>query len=196
MDYRKMPKDKVAKLMHEGRLHLEFMTKIYRMQVVGGRYFVHEHPATAVSWSEKSITGIAMLPGVEVVTADQCQYGLRTKAQEGGTAPANVAAAAKAARKRCFSYMDHFGLNSLFLTVTPDDQRDFRIRLYIDPGRNVSTNYEIFSNFQKNSKFIHLNIVLIHCTTRSLKPIVAKKIILLVLWCMRNNALLTLEHVL
>ena len=52
--------------------------------------------------------------------------------------------AAKAARKGYFSYMDHFGLNSLFLTVTPDDQRNFRIRLYIDPGRNVSTNYEIF----------------------------------------------------
>ena len=57
--------------------------------------------------------------------------------------------AAKAVRKGYLSYMDHVGLNSLFLTVTPDDQPNVWIRLYIDPGRNVSTTYEIFWNFQK-----------------------------------------------
>ena len=55
--------------------------------------------------------------------------------------------AAKAARKGYFSFMDHFGLNSLFLTVTPDDQRNFRIRLYIDSGRNVSKKSENILNF-------------------------------------------------
>ena len=57
--------------------------------------------------------------------------------------------AAKAARKGYFSYMDHFGLNSLFLTVTPDDQRNFRIRLYLDSGRNVSKKSENILNFSK-----------------------------------------------
>ena len=46
--------------------------------------------------------------------------------------------AAKAARKCYFSYMDHYGLNSIFLTVTPDDLRNFRIRLYVNAGRKVS----------------------------------------------------------
>jgi len=47
--------------------------------------------------------------------------------------------AAKYARKCYFAYMDHFGLNSIFLTVTPDDLRNFRIRLYIHAGDTVST---------------------------------------------------------
>ena len=46
--------------------------------------------------------------------------------------------AAKAARKGYFAYIDHLGLNSVFLTVTPDDLRSFRVRLYILAGQSVS----------------------------------------------------------
>ena len=42
--------------------------------------------------------------------------------------------AAKAGRKEYFSYIDHYRLNSNFLTVTPDDQHNFQICLYIDSG--------------------------------------------------------------
>ena len=34
------------------RLHLRFTMELYRVQVEGGRYFVHEHPAYAGSWGE------------------------------------------------------------------------------------------------------------------------------------------------
>jgi hypothetical protein len=50
-----------------------------------------------------------------------------------------TAEAAAAARRRQFAMMDFFGLNSLFLTITPDDECSFRVRLYADPDKSVST---------------------------------------------------------
>lgn len=50
----------------------------------------------------------------------------------------HTAEAAAAARRRQFSMMDFFGLNSLFLTITPDDECNFRVRLYADPNKTVS----------------------------------------------------------
>jgi hypothetical protein len=38
--------------------------------------------------------------------------------------------AAKYARRCCFAMLDHYGLISLFLTTTPDDECSFRVRLY------------------------------------------------------------------
>lgn len=49
--------------------------------------------------------------------------------------------AAKFARKCYFAFMDHWGLNSLFLSVTPDDLCNFRIRLYVRPESYVSATY-------------------------------------------------------
>jgi hypothetical protein len=38
--------------------------------------------------------------------------------------------AAKYARLCCFAMLDYYGLNSLFLSTTPDDECSFRVRLY------------------------------------------------------------------
>jgi hypothetical protein len=46
--------------------------------------------------------------------------------------------AAKQARKCMFALMDHFGPNSLFLTITPCDECSFRVCLYVRPGKWVS----------------------------------------------------------
>jgi hypothetical protein len=40
---------------------------------------------------------------------------------------------AKDARHRCFAMLDYFGLNSLFLSTTPDDECSFRVRLFCKP---------------------------------------------------------------
>ncbi len=37
---------------------------------------------------------------------------------------------AKDARRRCFAMVDFFGLNSLFMSTTPDDECSFRVSLY------------------------------------------------------------------
>ena len=49
-----MKKADVARMIEEGRQHLEFVCWMYRRQLRNGKWFLHEHPATAVSWSEKN----------------------------------------------------------------------------------------------------------------------------------------------
>jgi hypothetical protein len=46
--------------------------------------------------------------------------------------------AAKYARQKCVAMLDFFGLNSLFLSTTPDDECSFRVRLYTKPQNWVS----------------------------------------------------------
>ena len=38
--------------------------------------------------------------------------------------------AAKDARRQCFAMLDFFGLISLFMSTTPEDECSFRVRLY------------------------------------------------------------------
>ena len=47
-----------------------------------GKYFLHEHPATAMSWKEDQVRSIARELNVRIVTADQCEYGLVTPSAE------------------------------------------------------------------------------------------------------------------
>ena len=59
----------------EAEVHLRFVAELYRDQVEAGRYFLHEHPSTASSWSLPCIREVLDLPGVEKVDGDQCQLG-------------------------------------------------------------------------------------------------------------------------
>jgi hypothetical protein len=49
--------------------------------------------------------------------------------------------AAKDARQRCFAMLDYFGLNSLFLSTTPDNECRFRVRLFCKPQYWVRSIY-------------------------------------------------------
>ena len=46
--------------------------------------------------------------------------------------------AAQFARRFCFAMQDYFGLNSVFVTITPCDECSFRVRLLTTPGVKVS----------------------------------------------------------
>lgn len=46
--------------------------------------------------------------------------------------------AAQFARRCCFALSDHFGLNSVFLTVSPDDKCSYRVMMFAMPGQWVS----------------------------------------------------------
>ena len=50
-----MPKERADALIAEGRLHLRFVTSLYRKQLEGGRQFLHEHPAGALSWQDETM---------------------------------------------------------------------------------------------------------------------------------------------
>ncbi len=56
--------------------------------------------------------------------------------------------AVKYARHCCFAMLNHYGLNSLFLTTTPDDECSFRVRLYAKPRDWVSIMFNLlFEHF-------------------------------------------------
>ena len=45
---------------------------------------------------------------------------------------------AKFAQTSYFDLINHFGLSSLFVSITPDDLCSFRVRLYLDSTKSVS----------------------------------------------------------
>ena len=58
----------------EALIHLEFVAEVYREQIEGNRFFLHEHPEGAGSWEEQCIADLLTTPGVARVRGDQCQY--------------------------------------------------------------------------------------------------------------------------
>ena len=78
MNYPKMDPDVVREKLAEGRLHLQFVASLYRIQAAEGRYFLHEHPATALSWKENTVLALLRHSPVRTVVADKCMYGLTT----------------------------------------------------------------------------------------------------------------------
>jgi hypothetical protein len=76
INYAKMHPDRVRAILTRARMHLNFVCSLYEEQVQGGRYFIHEHPATATSWEEPAVKRVMNLPEVRVSRADACQYGI------------------------------------------------------------------------------------------------------------------------
>ncbi|MDA8583908.1 hypothetical protein N9L68_06725 [bacterium] len=62
----------------EGANHMRFVINLYRKQFDAGRAFLHEQIATARSWGLKEVKDMMQEAGVDVMTADQCMYGLKT----------------------------------------------------------------------------------------------------------------------
>ena len=56
-------------------VHLDFVASLYEEQMAGGRYFLHEHPRYATSWTVPSIARVMNMPHVQLAHGDQCQYG-------------------------------------------------------------------------------------------------------------------------
>ena len=63
-------------MIRRARKHLAFCCELYELQLLQGRYFLHEHPSTARSWKEACIQRIAHLPRVHVYQADLCAHGM------------------------------------------------------------------------------------------------------------------------
>ena len=55
---------------------LEYAVQLYWEQISRGRFFIHEHPATASSWGLAMIKELERHPGVQVVTGDMCRWGM------------------------------------------------------------------------------------------------------------------------
>ena len=89
INYKKMSPTDVFKMLSEGRLHLLFMASIYREQLRCGRHFLHEHPASAMSWREECIDDLRKDSRVHEVVCDQCQFGQLKCGNDWGFVAAN-----------------------------------------------------------------------------------------------------------
>ena len=47
-----------------------------------GKYFLNQHPATALSWKKDTIAALVNSPLVHTVVADQCMYGLNSQSED------------------------------------------------------------------------------------------------------------------
>ena len=63
--------------------HLRFVIGLYKIQLDGGRHFLHEHPETATSWNDPSMNKLLKEKRVSTTVSDQCEYGLLTPGPEG-----------------------------------------------------------------------------------------------------------------
>lgn len=82
-NHARMPVEVVRQRFEYARRHLEFATKLYKIQTQEGRYFLHEHPESASSWQEKSVREVFNIKGVQRVVGDQCRYGLVARGANG-----------------------------------------------------------------------------------------------------------------
>ena len=83
MNHRKMNPDLVEELRREAVKHLRFVIGLYKIQLDGGRHFLHEHPETATSWMDPSMIKLLNEKRVGTTVSDQCEYGLLTPGPNG-----------------------------------------------------------------------------------------------------------------
>ena len=84
-NFPKMDPKEVIRRRTMASVHLSFCCQIYLDQVKAGRYFLHEHPASADSWSHPGVTYVAKQLGVDIVKSDMCQFGMQARADDGST---------------------------------------------------------------------------------------------------------------
>ena len=75
MNNKKRDPDVVRREYLKAMIHIRLIMELYKIQDAAGRYFLHEHPAQASSWSESVVMGMVGMKGVQVVVGDQCQFG-------------------------------------------------------------------------------------------------------------------------
>ena len=78
-NYKYMSKPTFAVRWQQGMAFLEHSMECAKAQVIAGRIFCFEHPASATSWRQQCVKDVESMPGVHKVTLDQCMLGLRSK---------------------------------------------------------------------------------------------------------------------
>ena len=84
-NYPKMDAKEVDRRWREGMIHLKFMCKLYRHQLRHNKFFLHEHPRGAKSWSQDCIRRLLQRNDVNVALCHQCAFGAEAKTDDGGS---------------------------------------------------------------------------------------------------------------
>ena len=72
----KRDEQEFQKRLENAKRHVRFCFELYAMQVQGGRFFLHEHPDTASSWSMPEVVKMASKIGTMTTVCDMCAYGM------------------------------------------------------------------------------------------------------------------------
>jgi hypothetical protein len=83
LNFRKMDPAVVRKKRIEANILLDFAMEIYELQLKNKRHFLHEHPASASSWSIPRMMALRARPGVGEVVGHMCQFGMETHSKSG-----------------------------------------------------------------------------------------------------------------
>lgn len=76
LNYPKMGWGKAWMLLSTGVEHLELAMELAKWQRKRGKYFMFEHPASALSWKEPCVQKVENMPGVLTAITDMCMFGL------------------------------------------------------------------------------------------------------------------------
>ena len=78
-----MSTDEWDALLEKGVGHMRLAIKIYRLQVEGGRYFIHEHPNSASSWKLPGMVKFMNEMGMDKVAGHMCRCGMKSSDEWG-----------------------------------------------------------------------------------------------------------------
>eukprot|EP00435_Cladocopium_sp_Y103_P064420 s364_g26.t1 len=76
LNYDKMDAEEFSQKVEEARGHLQFCSQIYRRQMDRKKFFLHEHPDLAKSWTEEEMEDLQRDPRVHRVKGDMCRHGM------------------------------------------------------------------------------------------------------------------------
>ena len=74
----KMEKSVWNHRMGEAVVMWNYALEVAELQVKKNRGFVLEHPSSASSWKESKVDDVLSLPGVKLISFDQCRFGLKS----------------------------------------------------------------------------------------------------------------------
>ena len=69
--------------MRIAKQHMRFVIKLYHMQVLAGRYYLHEHPTGAKSWKMDEIQEMMAMPGTYLAKSHMCRFGMTSTDEQG-----------------------------------------------------------------------------------------------------------------
>jgi hypothetical protein len=79
----RVPAERRERQLAEGKVLLGFALSVYVWQIRRQKYFLHEHPASASSWTLPEVMAVRTMEGVATVINDACVFGMKAVGPDG-----------------------------------------------------------------------------------------------------------------
>ena len=68
--------------LHRARVHMQFVCRMYKLQHDEGRYFLHEHRHSELSWRKDCVEEIQEMTGAKLMSVDRGSCSLSSIRRE------------------------------------------------------------------------------------------------------------------